>query len=26
VFVTKRVGNVQHHLQWSTLFDQLWVR
>jgi ABC-type transport system substrate-binding protein/DNA-binding SARP family transcriptional activator len=26
VFVSKRTGNVQHHLQWSTLFDQLWVR
>jgi peptide/nickel transport system substrate-binding protein len=26
VFVSKRVGNVEHHLQWSTLFDQLWVR
>ena len=26
VFVSKRVGNVQHHLQWFTLLDQLWVR
>ena len=25
-FVSDRVGNVQHHLQWSTLLDQLWVR
>ena len=22
----QRVGNVQHHLQWFTLLDQLWVR
>jgi YVTN family beta-propeller protein len=26
VFVSKRVGNVQYHPQWSTLLDQLWVR
>ena len=26
VLVSKRVGNVQHHLQWFTLLDQLWVR
>jgi peptide/nickel transport system substrate-binding protein len=26
VFVSKRVGNVEHHLQWFTMFDQLWVR
>ncbi len=26
VLVSKRVGNVQHHLQWDTLLDQLWVR
>jgi peptide/nickel transport system substrate-binding protein len=26
VFVSKRVGNVQQHLQWFTLLDQLWVR
>jgi peptide/nickel transport system substrate-binding protein len=26
VFVSKRVGNVQNHLQWFTLLDQLWVR
>jgi YVTN family beta-propeller protein len=26
VLVSKRVGNVQSHLQWSTLLDQLWVR
>jgi YVTN family beta-propeller protein len=26
VFVSKRVGNVQNHIQWSTLLDQLWVR
>jgi YVTN family beta-propeller protein len=26
VLVSKRVGNVQHHPQWSTLLDQLWVR
>jgi YVTN family beta-propeller protein len=26
VFVSKRVGNVQSHLQWGTLLDQLWVR
>jgi YVTN family beta-propeller protein len=24
--VSKRAGNVQHHLQWSTLLDQMWVR
>jgi hypothetical protein len=24
--VSKRVGNVQNHLQWFTLLDQLWVR
>ncbi len=26
VFVSKRVGNVQQHLLWFTLLDQLWVR
>jgi hypothetical protein len=26
VFVSKRVGNVQHHPQWFTLLDQMWVR
>ena len=26
VFVSKRVGNVQHHSQWLTLLDQMWVR
>jgi peptide/nickel transport system substrate-binding protein len=26
VLVSKRVGNVQFHLQWFTLLDQLWVR
>jgi ABC-type transport system substrate-binding protein/DNA-binding SARP family transcriptional activator len=26
VLVSKRVGNVQSHLQWFTLLDQLWVR
>jgi YVTN family beta-propeller protein len=26
VFTSKRVGNVQQHLQWFTLLDQLWVR
>jgi peptide/nickel transport system substrate-binding protein len=26
VLVSKRVGNVQHQLQWSTLLDQMWVR
>jgi hypothetical protein len=26
VFVSKRVGNVQHHAQWFTLLDELWVR
>jgi YVTN family beta-propeller protein len=26
VFTSKRVGNFQHHLQWFTLLDQLWVR
>ena len=26
VFVSKRVGNVQHHPLWLTLLDQLWVR
>jgi peptide/nickel transport system substrate-binding protein len=26
VFVSKRVGNVQHHTQWVTLLDQMWVR
>jgi peptide/nickel transport system substrate-binding protein len=26
VFVSRRVGNVQQHLQWFTLLDQLWVR
>jgi peptide/nickel transport system substrate-binding protein len=25
VFTSKRVGNVQQHLQWFTLLDQLWV-
>jgi hypothetical protein len=25
-FVSDRGGNVQHHLQWSTLLDQMWVR
>jgi peptide/nickel transport system substrate-binding protein len=25
-FVSKRVGNVQHHLQGYTLLDQMWVR
>lgn len=25
-FVSDRVGNVQHPLQWSTLLDQMWVR
>ena len=23
---SKRVGNVQNHIQWFTLLDQLWVR
>lgn len=26
VLVSKRVGNVQSHLAWYTLFDQMWVR
>ena len=26
IFVSKRVGNVQHHPQWFTLLDQMWVR
>jgi YVTN family beta-propeller protein len=26
VFTSKRVGNVQQHLAWFTLLDQLWVR
>jgi peptide/nickel transport system substrate-binding protein len=26
VLVSKRVGNVKRHPQWSTLFDQMWVR
>jgi len=26
VLVSRRVGNVQHHAQWFTLLDQLWVR
>jgi peptide/nickel transport system substrate-binding protein len=26
VFVSERVGNVQHHPLWLTLLDQLWVR
>ena len=26
VFVSERVGNVQHHPKWLTLLDQLWVR
>jgi peptide/nickel transport system substrate-binding protein len=26
VFVSERVGNFQHHPQWFTLLDQLWVR
>jgi peptide/nickel transport system substrate-binding protein len=26
VFTSKRVGNLQQHLQWFTLLDQLWVR
>ena len=26
LFVSKRVGNVTHHAQWSTLLDQIWVR
>jgi len=25
ILVSKRVGNVKHHAQWSTLLDQLWV-
>jgi peptide/nickel transport system substrate-binding protein len=25
-FVSKRVGNYQHHPLWGTLFGQLWVR
>ncbi|MEA2133333.1 MAG: hypothetical protein QOC68_1242 [Solirubrobacteraceae bacterium] len=26
VLVSKRVGNVQHHAQWFTMYDQMWVR
>ena len=26
LLTSKRVGNFQHHLQWFTLLDQLWVR
>jgi YVTN family beta-propeller protein len=26
VFTSKRVGNLQQHLQWFTLLDQLWVK
>jgi peptide/nickel transport system substrate-binding protein len=26
VLVSKRVGNVQHHAEWMTLLDQMWVR
>jgi peptide/nickel transport system substrate-binding protein len=26
VFVSERTGNVQNHLMWFTLLDQLWVR
>jgi hypothetical protein len=26
VLVSERVGNVQSHLQWFTLLDQLWVK
>ena len=26
VLVSKRAGNVQYHLQWATLLDQMWVR
>ena len=26
VLVSRRVGNVQWHMQWSTLLDQVWVR
>jgi hypothetical protein len=26
VFVSERVGNVQHHPLWLTLLDQLWVQ
>ena len=25
-FVSRRVGNYQHHPLWGTLFGQLWVR
>jgi YVTN family beta-propeller protein len=25
LFTSRRVGNFQHHLQWFTLLDQLWV-
>jgi YVTN family beta-propeller protein len=25
-FVSERVGNYQHHPEWTTLFDQLWVK
>jgi ABC-type transport system substrate-binding protein len=25
-FVSARVGNYQHHPEWTILFDQLWVR
>jgi hypothetical protein len=26
LLVSKRVGDVQQHLQWLTLLDQFWVR
>ena len=26
VLVSKRVGNVEHHAQWFTMLDQMWVR
>ena len=26
ILVSKRVGNVTHHAQWTTLLDQMWVR
>jgi peptide/nickel transport system substrate-binding protein len=26
VLISKRAGNVQHHPQWFTLLDQMWVR
>jgi ABC-type oligopeptide transport system substrate-binding subunit len=25
ILVSKRVGNVTHHAQWTTLLDQMWV-